>query len=451
MNPLSADPTRSLSSSPATPAQPDPRSTLEDWDWQQFLSALGRFGVDLSLERMVELLERLGHPQRGIPVIHVAGTNGKGSVCALVSQVLRAAGYRVGRYISPHLIDWRERIWVNGEWIPSADWSALLFELQQHLKQYPESLPYPTQFEVVTAATWLYFRQQQVDLAVMEVGLGGRLDATNAAIDAAVTVITCIGWDHWQRLGHSLSAIAREKAGIIKPGVPLICGPQVMEVLEVIQETSQQLSAPLQGVRLARRVEVDQIEWEGKRFPLPLQGEIQLINGAIALQTIQALRDQGWQISDLSIREGFAQTRWPGRLHSIQIEGRQVLVDGAHNQPAALALREYLDRLGSGSITWFMGILETKDIKGICRTLLRPGDRLYTLPVADHVGINPDHLLEIALQIEPELSHGESVEDLKSWQRLLAQEDLGERLVLCGSLYLIGQVMETCLGWEIAT
>ncbi|MEN9223354.1 MAG: Mur ligase family protein, partial [Thermostichus sp. BF3_bins_97] len=277
-----------------------------DWDWPGFLESLGHFGVDLSLERMQGLLQRLGQPQAGIPVVHVAGTNGKGSVCAWVSHVLWAAGYRVGRYTSPHLVHWRERIWLSGEYISASDWSQVLAQVRDTLQTYPPDEPSPTQFEVVTAAAWLYFRQQKADVVVLEVGLGGRLDATNAGIDPVVTAITSIGWDHWQRLGNSLPQIASEKAGILKPGVPLVCAPQTPEVMAVIQSRAEQLRIPVHVAEPLCWSGSQTVSWQGLSLCLPLTGDVQLTNGAVALGLLQNLRQQGWRIPDAAIEKGFA-------------------------------------------------------------------------------------------------------------------------------------------------
>ncbi len=444
------------------------------WQWSNFLDHLGRFGVQLGLERMTGLLERLGQPQQGIPVIHVAGTNGKGSVCAMLSHILWAAGYRVGRYSSPHLVSWRERIWVNGQWIPMVEWSRLLYDLAQILKSYPPDQECPTQFEVSTAAAWLYFQAQKVDIVVLEVGLGGRLDATRVGIEPVATIITSIGMDHWQRLGDTLPQIAAEKAAIACTGIPMISAPQVPEVLEVICRQAQQVQAPLQVVdpvewalpdlnqRESNHTEFGQpgIRWKGETYPLPLRGNVQLINSALALATVEVLRQQGYAITSDQIRQGLAQTQWPGRLQTIELGGQTLLLDGAHNLPAAVALRQYLDQTMSGSICWFVAMLETKDAAGILKMLLRPGDQVYTLPINDHLGIPPQMLATIAEQAQPALTAVTALGSLHQWQELLAHWDgltlpkepqtLPQNLVVCGSLYLIGQIMQECLGWELA-
>lgn len=424
----------------------------QDWDWLGFLESLGHFGVDLSLERMQVLLHRLGQPQAGIPVIHVAGTNGKGSVCAWVSHVLWAAGYRVGRYTSPHLVHWRERIWLRGEYISPEDWIQSLAQVRDTLQSYSPDEPSPTQFEVVTAAAWLYFRQQAVEVVVLEVGLGGRLDATNAGIDPIVTAITSIGWDHWQHLGNSLSQIASEKAGILKPGIPLVCAPQAPEVMAVIQAKAEALGIPVQVVQPLEWVAPQTVSWQGLSLYLPLTGDVQLINAAVALGIVARLQQQGWLIPAAAVKKGFAMTQWPGRLQRVQIGSQALLMDGAHNLPAAQALRRYLDESQPGPLTWYIGILSTKDVSGILGALLRPGDRLFTLPIAGHSGVDPGQLAQLAQTLQPHLAHVQALPDLSAFRaQLLKPKALTDPPpVLCGSLYLLGQVMQECLGWDLA-
>ena len=198
-----------------------------------FLKPFEHFGVDLGLDRIQQLLANLGNPHHQVPVIHVGGTNGKGSVCAYLSAILTEAGYRVGRYTSPHLVDWCERICLNEQPITPEDLQPLLVQVQNAIQP---AQPSPTQFEVITAATWLYFAQKQVDVAVVEVGLGGRLDATNVCDRPLVSIITSISWEHWQRLGPTLADIALEKAGILKQGCPAVVGQLPQEAKAVVEK-----------------------------------------------------------------------------------------------------------------------------------------------------------------------------------------------------------------------
>ncbi|WP_017323861.1 folylpolyglutamate synthase/dihydrofolate synthase family protein [Synechococcus sp. PCC 7336] len=417
---------------------------LEHFSPAAYLNSLGRFGVQLGLERMRALLKVSGQPQRGIPAIHVAGTNGKGSACAMLDAILSRSHYKTGRYTSPHLVTWQERICINGNPISDRDWRDALWQVKSFLDRYPTQLEPPTQFEIVTAAAWVYFQQQQVDCAILEVGLGGRLDATNAEIDSCLSLIVSIGRDHWQRLGNTLAEIAAEKAGIMRPGVPAIAAPQVPEVTQVLLQTAAQKGVPLQQVEPASWIEDSTIAWNGSRYRLSLQGDAQLENAAVVLAAVEQLRDRGWRIPATAVRDGLAHTTWPGRLQWSQLGDRKVLLDGSHNVPAAQILRQYVDRhFPQQAIAWCIGILATKDAEGILQILLRPGDRLYTLPIADHLALSPDELLTLARQVQPHLSLGRSLTSLDPLlSAITSQPTASTPVVICGSLYLLGQIME---------
>jgi dihydrofolate synthase/folylpolyglutamate synthase len=409
------------------------------------LKRFEHFGVRPGLERSRQLLAKLGNPHSSVPVIHVAGTNGKGSVCAYLSAVLAEAGYRTGRYISPHLVDWTERICLNEEPISPAQLQQLLLEVQDAIE--PDE-PSPTQFEVITAAAWLYFAQQQVDIAVMEVGLGGRLDATNVCERPLVSVITSISWEHWQVLGPTLADIAGEKAGILKPGCPAVVGQLPPEARAVVEKRIAELGCPAVWAEPAAVLESASlsgehprwVSYQGIEYPLPLEGDIQLGNSALAMAALQILRQQGWEISDGTVAAGMAKTRWPGRLQWVTWRNRRLLVDGAHNEASARALRRYVDSLDAGAVTWVMGILASKDRTGMFKALLRPQDRLLLVPVPDANSAAPEELAALASSICPELAEGRCFADLEAGLEAAA-ETLDNLTVLCGSLYLIGHFL----------
>ena len=406
------------------------------------LQAYARFGVDLGLDRIEALLAALGNPQQQVPMVHVAGTNGKGSVCAYLAAVLSAAGYRTGRYTSPHLVNWTERICIDGKPI---SWSALQTSLATVEQAIAPDSPIPTQFEVFTAAAWQYFAQQQVDVAVVEVGLGGRLDATNVCANPLATVIVSIGLDHWQRLGPTLADIAGEKAGILKPGVPAIAGTLPLAAKTVVSARAAQLQAPLTWVMPAETVEragaqPPALVYSGIEYPQTLLGDHQRVNSACAIATLQCLRTQGWHISDEAIVAGMAQVQWPGRLQTSHWQGHELLIDGAHNADAARSLRAYIERtFPDQSITWLMGMLVTKDHAAVLKALLRAGDRLHLVPVPGHLSAEPSALAATAKQICPTLQIATVHLDLKVG--LAAAVQTGP-VVLCGSLYLIGHFFE---------
>lgn len=409
------------------------------------LQPFKRFGVHLGLERIYQLLGKLDNPQQKFPIIHVAGTNGKGSVCAYLSSVLTTAGYKVGRYTSPHLVDWTERICINNNPISLTELEQVITEVTEKINPQIEAET-PTQFEVFTAAAWLYFARENVDLAVIEVGLGGRLDATNVCDRALVTVITSLSREHWQTLGPTLADIAREKAGILKPNCPAVIGQLPPEAKAVVEARIKELNCPAVWVNPAQKLAGNRAKFEGNsihlnsiEYPLSLLGEMQLMNSAIAIAVLQQLQRQGWDISTEAIQTGMDNTRWLGRVQWITWRDRKLLIDGAHNPAAAIALRQYVDTLKT-PITWVMGILSTKDHADIFSVLLRPGDRLYLVPVPDHSFADPEQLGAIAQSCCPQLEGCKTFPDLiPALENALSRD---RQIILCGSLYLVGYFLK---------
>ncbi|NLQ05143.1 bifunctional folylpolyglutamate synthase/dihydrofolate synthase [Cylindrospermopsis raciborskii MVCC19] len=414
------------------------------------LQPFKHFGVNLGLARIVKLLETLNNPHRQVPIIHVAGTNGKGSVCAYLSSILTESGYKTGRYTSPHLIEWNERICINEKPIASEELTKLIERVKAVINSNEEQ---PTQFEIITAASWLYFAQEKVDIAVVEVGLGGRLDATNVCDHPLVTVITSIGRDHWQQLGSSISDIAREKAGIIKAGCPVVMGKLPEDAKRAVICRSVELESPIVVVSPAREISPGWAEYQtvepgghikAIKYPLPLKGQIQLTNSALALASLGMLQRQGWEISGQAIIRGMEKTKWPGRMQWFNWKNRQLLIDGAHNPESAQVLRNYVDSIGdrSKNITWVMGMLTTKDHKDIFRELLKTKDRLYLVPVPGSDYANLDYLKDLALETCPDLDFCAIYEDiflaLNAAFNNFNNTNINGPVVLCGSLYLIG-------------
>jgi dihydrofolate synthase / folylpolyglutamate synthase len=423
------------------------------------LAPFHQFGVNLGLSRIQALLASLGSPHQSVPIVHVAGTNGKGSVCAYVSSILAAAGYQVGRYTSPHLVEWNERICINDRPIDSA---TALVMLDRVIAAIDPTTPTPTQFEIVTAAMWLYFAESQVDIAVIEVGLGGRLDATNVCDHPLTTVITSIAMEHWQQLGDTITKITGEKAGILKPNCPAIIGILPPAAIEVINDRIMTLNCPTTWVKPAITIQhpdsttqsslapdLPWVESMGTKYPLALLGEIQLTNSAIAIATIQVLRQSGWAISDEAMITGMAKTQWLGRIQWTSWQGHKLLIDGAHNTAAAIALRQYIDTLNT-PINWVMGMLSTKAHRDILQALLRPGDRLYLVPVPDHSSADLDAIADIARAIysnfddleQPSNTMITIYPDLRSGLTAATRQQSSHQPVLCGSLYLLGYFLK---------
>ena len=356
---------------------------------RNFRNAAEKFNLD----RMRHFMSLLGDPQKDYGVIHVAGTKGKGSVSSMCASVLKAQGYRTGLYTSPHMVDFTERIRINGEEIGHAN----LVELVDELRSVTEAVPQITTFELTTALAFLYFSRQQVDYAVFEVGLGGRLDATNI-VDPIVAVITSISYDHTKILGDTLSEIAGEKGGIIKPGRPVVVAPQKEEARLKLEEIAAERNAPL--IQVGRdylfaadshslsgqtflvwtpdeQTMVDEfIEsggrhvWSPLRFHLPLLGFHQIENAATAYAALKTAEKFGLTLSQDAYQDGFARVVWPGRLEVLR-RNPPVVVDSAHNRYSALRLRQAMDDYFPGlPIVLVFGASEDKDVSGMFQELL---------------------------------------------------------------------------------
>ncbi|WP_138497587.1 bifunctional folylpolyglutamate synthase/dihydrofolate synthase [Nostoc sp. PA-18-2419] len=424
-------------------------------DIDSVIQPLQRFGVHLGLDRIVNLLRNLGNPHHQVPVIHVAGTNGKGSVCAYLSSVLTEVGYRTGRYTSPHLVNWTERICLNEQPISAEELKQLLQTVQAAIPANEQS---PTQFEVITAAAWLYFAQAKVDVAVVEVGLGGRLDATNVCLEPLVTIITSISREHWQQLGPTISDIAREKAGILKRGCPVVVGPLPPDAEDVVRSRALELECPIFTPQPARQISTESAEYlsiqNSKliKYPLALAGQIQLTNSALALAALEILQKQGWQISEAAIINGMAKTQWLGRMQWTSWKNHQLLLDGAHNPAAAQVLRQYVDSLNTVKhkpVNWIMGMFADKDCADIFTALLRPSDHLFLVPIPveswpGRTSADLDELANLADTACPELSDRQKYPDLfTALEAVISTATTDDLIVICGSLYLVGNFLAT--------
>jgi len=321
------------------------------------------------LGRTRRLLAALGNPQRGLRFVHIAGTNGKGSTAAMLASILTAAGYRTGLYTSPHLVRYGERIQVNGGPIPEAELSALLEEARPALSAIGEK---PSEFELLTVLGCLYFRKQGCEIVVWEVGLGGRLDPTNIIDAPECAVVTNIGLEHTEFLGDTVEKIAAEKAGIIKPGCPVVCQSQSPEAEAVIRERCARMGCGL-TVTAPALLEPGAADLDGQLFSyrlrqalrLELLGPFQLRNAAAVLDTVDALRRRGWAISEDAVRRGLADARWPGRFEVLE-KTPPVIVDGAHNPDGMEALAECLERyFPQGNVTFVMGVMADKDYQAM--------------------------------------------------------------------------------------
>lgn len=397
----------------------------------QFLYGLQMFGANFGLETPRKLAALAGNPQAKLRFIHVAGTNGKGSTCAMLESIYRASGLRVGLFTSPHLVSFRERMQVNRQLISENDVARLVAELQPLLKQFPNTT-HPTMFEVVTVMAMRFFAEQKCDLVVWETGLGGRLDATNIVTPLA-SVITNIALDHTQWLGDTLEKIAAEKAGIIKPGVPVITAAREPEVLGVIERVAREKGAI---VTVAKGW-----NWTGETpVPLPLAGEHQKTNAALALSVIEVLQKQ-ISVTDEAIRNGLAGVDWPGRLQFItNPAGRKILLDGAHNAAGAETLRAAWQQMGAeaAATVLMLGILGDKDWQRMCEILAPLAGTIFVVPVASPRTADVEELAAFLRSANPQAK----VRSHKNVSEALDACGSESLVIIAGSLYLIGEALE---------
>ena len=398
----------------------------------QFLYRLQMFGARLGLENTRQLAELAGNPQDGLRFIHVAGTNGKGSTCAMLESIYREAGLRVGLFTSPHLVSFAERVQINRQWIPEEEIARLVQELQPLLKQFP-STAHPTFFEAVTVMALRYFAEGECELVIWETGLGGRLDATNIVTPLA-SVITNIGLDHQQWLGHTLDQIAGEKAGIIKPGVPVLTAAEPGRGLDRIAATAHQQDCPLTVIDRndAKGALLDAVK-------LPLAGNHQRLNAALAVATVRAVAPQ-IPVSQEDMLAGLGKVQWTGRMQLVKTPaGQSVLLDGAHNGPGAVALAEALrQHFPDVRPAMILGVLSDKDWDPIARTLAPLAGRLLLVPVNSARSLAPDRLLPVCKDANPTTS----VEVCTSLSEALKRSAEDLFVVITGSLYLVGEAIQ---------
>lgn len=375
----------------------------------KYLDWLAVFGIKEGLERINRLMEKLNYPQNFYETIHVTGTNGKGSVCAMLTEILRGTGKNVGLFTSPHLESYCERISVNGENISEVDFAAQI----ERVKNCNVDC---THFEALTAAAFDYFKRRHVDIAVIEVGLGGTLDSTNV-ITPKISIITNVALDHENILGD-LKNIARNKAGIIKPNVPTVTGA-TGEPLKIIREVAAKKNSPLYEVTTPTNAEVN------------LRGEYQKFNAAIAIQAAKVLG-----IDDEKIFAGLKRVTWAGRFEIVDTKFGKVIIDGAHNPNGAAALRQSLDAyFPNEKITWLFGALADKNFDEMIKILFRAGDFVIVTPP------NSERAAPVEVLCKVLTAHG--IENVAEKNLSIAVEKFlhaGNLKVAAGSLYLIGDV-----------
>ena len=417
------------------------------------------------LGRMFKLLEALGDPQTCYPVLHLAGTKGKGSVSAMCASVLQAAGYRTGFYTSPHLQDFCERIRVDDDLIPR----EVVAEIVDAMRPLVERVPGLTTFELNTALAFAYFARAHVSVAVIEVGLGGRLDATNV-VTPLVSVITSLSYDHMNLLGNTLAEIAGEKAGIIKPGVPVVSAPQKDEAREVLEGIAAERGAPLSFVGrdwLYRPVEHslerqtfevwsarEQLQlnawrtrghamsWVPLKLEIPLLGQHQVENGAVAYAALMTLRERGLPISPTGMQAGFRSVNWPGRF---EILSRHpfLVVDAAHNRDSAQKLKSAIAEYFPGRrVNLIFGASSDKDVAGMFTELLADDTvaRAILVQAVHPRALEPEELADLAQAAKPDLAVEVVPPVARALERALYFSTPEDVIVACGSLFVVAEV-----------
>lgn len=406
----------------------------------EFIHRTSWKGSRLGLERITELMHLLGDPQDELRCVHIAGTNGKGSTAAMLASVLTEAGYKTGLYTSPYIYRFHERMQINGVEISDEALAALAEKIKPQVERMADQ---PTEFEIITAMAFLYFREQNCDVVVLEVGLGGRLDSTNIIRAPEAAVITSIGLDHTDVLGDTPEAIAGEKAGIIKGGAPVVLAHQSRQVEEVIRAKCGEAASALtvtdetQLVPVSGSLDGQVFHYRDRRgLVISLAGRHQLQNAALVLDTVDVLRQKGYLIAEEAIRRGLQKARWPGRLEVLR-QKPLFLVDGAHNPKGVEALADFLrQNLNGEKVTFLMGVMADKDDSAMIAETAPFAARYITVTPENPRALSASVLKEhIEAVFAGEVTAAASVED---GLRLALAGDGG--VCAFGSLYMIGAI-----------
>ncbi len=416
-----------------------------------YLYGLQKFGIKLGLKNISELLRHLNNPHKSLRFVHVAGTNGKGSIAAMLSSILIKAGYTVGLYTSPHLVSFRERIRLNGRPIPKAEVIGLLKQIRARIKTGIS----PTYFEFTTCMAILYFAKKLVDIAILEVGMGGRLDATNV-INPLVTVISNVSLEHEVYLGNSLISIAKEKAGIIKKGIEVVTAERKPKVLAVIEGFCRKSGCSLYRVGRdirERRVKVNSntfhyfgLDRHLSNLEVGLQGKHQVVNASTALGVIEILMRKGYNVGNSAIYDGLKEVHWPGRLEVMR-KDPLVILDGAHNPAAASSLRHtILNEFHFDNLISVIGVMKDKNIKGILKRLVPLSDRVILTRPSCERAADPENMRKMAMRFRKHMVISRKVDDAMRLALSLAHKR--DLICVTGSLYTVGEARKFLKGGQ---
>lgn len=413
----------------------------------EYVEELKAFGSVPGLDNMENLCQRLEDPQKELKVIHIAGTNGKGSVQAFLTEILRAAGYRVGSYISPTLFDYRERIQINKKPISQKELCRKMEILKGICQKLTaEGKPHPTAFEIETAMALWHFKEKKCDLVVLETGMGGLLDATNIVVQTVVSVFTSISLDHMGVLGKTLGEIAVQKAGIMKPGTRAVALAGEQEVREVLVGKAKELGIPLTWADPSKvsqiRSSLDKQTFsygELSKLTISMAGRYQIDNSVLAIEAVKALREAGYPISDKAVYEGLQRTIWPGRF---QILARKPLfiADGAHNRDGAARLAETIRfYFTNRRILYIIGILRDKEQDQILEAVCPMAEQIFTVPTQGERGLGAYELARMAGRYHASVTALDSVREAVELSYLMADKDTV--IIALGSLSYLGELI----------
>ncbi|MCM1091340.1 MAG: bifunctional folylpolyglutamate synthase/dihydrofolate synthase [Butyrivibrio sp.] len=423
-----------------------------------YIESIQSYGIVPGLDSITQLCERLGNPQNRLRFVHIAGTNGKGSVLAYISTILKCAGYRVGRYISPVIFEYRERIQVNGRSITKkalCEGVDMIRNICYEMAR--EGLPHPTPFEVETALGFWYFDQMECDIVVLETGMGGRYDATNVILSPEVAVLTSISMDHMKFLGKSLAEIAGHKAGIIKPGCAVVSACQPQDVMAVVRQTVEELHCALRvadegSIRKLKRgsgrlIERQSFDYEGadghvwRQLEISLGGVFQPANALLAVETVCALAERGFAVKEAALRKGLRETVWQGRF-SVIARKPLFVADGAHNEDAARKLAQSVEfYFTNRRIIYIMGMLRDKEYEKVIALTHGYADQIITITPPDNPRAMPAYeLAQEVAKVHQRVTAVDSLEEAVEMARLLAGAD--DVILAFGSLSYLGRLIK---------
>lgn len=405
-----------------------------------YLYNLKRLGIRPGLERIRSLLESLGNPHLSFPSILIGGTNGKGSTCAILAEILTRAGYRTGLYTSPHMERFTERIRVDGKEVESEKMAELVERLRIVVEN--RGIGEVTFFELVTAMAFLHFAEEGIDIGVVEVGMGGRLDATNI-LDPIITIVTTVSKDHEEFLGRKIEEIAEEKGGIIRKGIPLITGAKgrALKVLKrIVEEKGAHLKVAGKDFHIRERGE-GLFDYHGtgiyRSLELSLKGRHQILNASLAVSAVESLAEKGFRIDERAVREGLKGVRWPGRLELLDMGGKRILLDAAHNPSGARALRAYLTTFPCRDLYLVVGMMRDKRIRDFLRPFAQLARSVILTQPKGERAASVETLLAISRAYNQNSTGIRDVEEaLEYGLELTGKEDL---LCVTGSIFLLGE------------